>query len=48
MSFIRQFHILFVGVLFLYVGIKRGDIPKPEITFKVLLGLGAIVTAFLL
>jgi hypothetical protein len=46
MSFVRQFHILFVGVLFLYVGIKRGDIPKPEIMFKVLLGLGAVVTAY--
>ncbi len=46
MSFVRQFHVLIVGALFLYVGIKRGDIPKPEITFKVLLGLGSIVTAF--
>lgn len=46
MSFVRQFHIIFVGALFLYVGIKRGDIPKPEIMFKVLLGLGAVVTVF--
>jgi hypothetical protein len=46
MSFVRQFHVLVVGILFLYVGIKRADIPKPEITFKVLLGLGAVVTAF--
>jgi uncharacterized membrane protein YqhA len=46
MSFVRQFHVFIIGVLFLYVGIKRGDIPKPEITFKVLLGLGAVVTAF--
>jgi hypothetical protein len=46
MSFVRQFHVLIVGALFLYVGIKRSDIAKPEISFKVLLGLGAIVTAF--
>jgi hypothetical protein len=46
MSFVHQFHILFVGVLFLYVGIKRGNITKPEIMFKVLLGLGAVIVAY--
>jgi hypothetical protein len=44
MSFVRQFHVLFVGALFLYVGTQRGDIPK--FMFPALLSLGAIITMF--
>ncbi len=44
MSLVRFFHILVVGSLFLYVGIKRTEIPK--FMYPVLLGLGAVIVAY--
>ena len=44
MSFVRLFHLLIVGSLFLYVGIKRTDIPK--FMYPVLLSLGGIIVAY--
>jgi len=41
---IHLFHILFVGPLFLYVGIESTNIPK--IMFPILLGLGAFLIAY--
>ena len=38
--FVKLFHIAIVGALFLYVGIKRTEIPKWM--FPGLLGLGVI------
>lgn len=43
-SIISLFHILFVGPLFLYVGIKATKIPK--IMFPILLGLGAFIIVY--
>ena len=41
---IHLFHILLVGPLFLYVGIKRDTIPK--LMFPFLLVLGAFITIY--
>jgi len=43
-TFIHLFHIIFVGGLFLYVGIRRTEIAKWMYPF--LLGLGIIVTLY--
>lgn len=43
-SIVSLFHILLVGPLFLYVGIKATGIPK--ILFPILLGLGAFIMAY--
>jgi hypothetical protein len=43
-AFVHWFHILIVGSLFLYVGIKR-DAICPWM-FSVLMGLGAIIIAY--
>jgi hypothetical protein len=40
-TYVHLFHILFVGSLFLYVGIMRDKIP--EIMYPILLGLGLII-----
>ena len=42
--FVHLFHILIVGGLFLYVGIKRETIPK--LMFPFLLVLGAFITLY--
>ena len=42
--FVRIFHILFVGGLFLYVGTKRDEIPKQ--LFAGLAGLGVIIVLY--
>jgi hypothetical protein len=39
--FVHLFHILIVGTLFLYVGIKRDTIPK--YMYPILLGLGIVI-----
>jgi len=44
MMIIHLFHILFVGPLFLYVGIKSTSIPK--IMFPFLLGLGVFLMVY--
>ena len=41
---IHLFHILFVGILFFYVGIVKNSIPK--FMFPGLLGLGAIIVIY--
>jgi hypothetical protein len=41
---IHLFHILFVGMLFFYVGIGKNSIPK--FMFPGLLGLGAIIVLY--
>ena len=41
---VHLFHILFVGTLFLYVGIARTSIPKW--LYPVLLGLGIIICLY--
>ena len=43
-TFIHLFHLLIVGSLFLYVGIKRDQIPAW--LFPVLLGLGVIIWVY--
>jgi peptidoglycan/LPS O-acetylase OafA/YrhL len=43
-TIVHLFHILIVGGLFLYVGIKRNAIPKP--LFLVLLILGFVVILY--
>ena len=43
-TIIHLFHILLVGPLFLYVGIKRETIPK--LMFPFLLVLGAFITVY--
>ena len=43
-TFVHLFHIFFVGILFLYVGIKRETIPK--LMFPFLLVLGAFITLY--
>jgi hypothetical protein len=43
-TIIHLFHILLVGPLFLYVGIKRETIPK--LMFPFLLVLGAFITLY--
>ena len=40
-TYVHLFHILFVGSLFLYVGIYRTSIPT--IMYPILLGLGLVV-----
>ena len=40
-AFVHLFHLVIVGSLFLYVGIKRNQIP--EWLFSVLLGVGVII-----
>ena len=40
-SLVHLFHILIVGSLFLYVGIKKTNIPKNM--YPILLGLGIII-----
>ena len=42
--FVKLFHIVLVGALFLYVGIKRTDIPKWM--FPLLLVLGVVVVGY--
>ena len=42
--FVQIFHIVIVGALFLYVGIKRTDIPKWM--FPALLALGAFIVLY--
>lgn len=42
--FVRIFHIAIVGALFLYVGIKRTEIPKWM--FPALLALGAFIVLY--
>ena len=42
--FIHAFHILFVGGLFLYVGIAQKTIPRAM--FPILLGLGLIIILY--
>ena len=44
LTFVHLFHILFVGSLFLYVGIQKQQIPKW--LFPILLGLGAIIIPY--
>lgn len=44
MFLVHFFHLLVVGSLFLYVGIKRTEIPK--FMYPVLLGLGAVIVAY--
>jgi hypothetical protein len=44
LTIIHLFHILLVGPLFLYVGIKRETIPK--LMFPFLLVLGAFITLY--
>jgi hypothetical protein len=43
-TYVHLFHILFVGSLFIYVGIYRTDIPS--LMYPFLLGLGLIVTLY--
>ena len=43
-SIISLFHVLIVGPLFLYVGIKATDIPK--VMYPILLGLGTFIMAY--
>jgi hypothetical protein len=38
-TFVHLFHILFVGGLFLYVGIAKTEMPKPMYIFLLLLGI---------
>lgn len=40
-TFVHLFHIFFVGILFLYVGITQKN--NPNYLFKILLGLGIII-----
>lgn len=42
--FVRLFHIVFVGAVFLYVGIKRTEIPK--LMFPALLALGSFIVLY--
>jgi hypothetical protein len=42
--FVKLFHIVIVGALFLYVGIKRTEIPKWM--FPTLLSLGAFIVLY--
>ena len=42
--FVHLFHILIVGTLFLYVGIKRDTIPK--YMYPILLGLGIVIILY--
>jgi len=42
--FIHLFHILFVGALFIYIGINRDSIPK--ILFKLLIILGILILLY--
>jgi len=42
--FVSAFHILFVGTLFLYVGLARTDLPKWA--FPGLLGLGGFIVVY--
>ena len=42
--FVRIFHILFVGILFLYVGIVQKSIP--HVMFPVLFGLGVVIMLY--
>jgi hypothetical protein len=42
-SFVHIFHILVVGILFLYVGITKTNIPKPMYTLLLLLGITIIL-----
>ena len=42
--FVKLFHIAIVGALFLYVGIKRTEIPKWM--FPALLALGAFIVVY--
>jgi len=44
MRLIYLFHVLIIGALFMYVGIKRTDIPP--LMFPLLLGLGAIIIPY--
>jgi Na+-transporting methylmalonyl-CoA/oxaloacetate decarboxylase beta subunit len=41
---VHLFHILFVGTLFMYVGIRRTNIPA--IMFPILLTLGIVIMAY--
>ena len=41
---VHLFHILIIGGLFLYVGIKRTNIPK--LMFSILLGFGIVVILY--
>jgi hypothetical protein len=41
LSFVHLFHIIFVGGLFLYVGINREKISK--VVFRILFGLGFMI-----
>ena len=43
-TLVHLFHIIFVGGLFLYVGICRTKIP--EIMFPILLGIGGIIILY--
>lgn len=40
-TYVHLFHILFVGSLFLYVGINRTSIPT--LMYPILLGLGVFI-----
>ena len=42
--FVKLFHIAIVGALFLYIGIKRTDIPK--FMFPLLLVLGVVIIGY--
>jgi len=44
LTFVHLFHIIFVGGLFLYVGIHRTDIPK--LMYPFLLGLGIVIILY--
>ena len=44
MFLVHLFHLLIVGSLFLYVGIKRTEIPK--FMYPILMGLGAVIIAY--
>lgn len=44
MRFVGLFHVLVVAILFIYVGIRRTDIPA--FMFPILLGLGAIIITY--
>ena len=43
-SYIYWIHILFVGPLFIYLGVAKQDVP--DIVFNIVLGLGVIVILY--
>jgi hypothetical protein len=44
MRFVGLFHVLIIATLFLYVGIRKTDIPA--FMFPILLGLGTIIVPY--